>query len=208
MALKLQLDKPVEACLKYGKGKYYESRFPGQEGQLMYSLTSGECVFLPEDMDEQFAAKHIGAQDPFVICLRKTRSGAKFYEVHKLSDAVEPEPPSKLERDLAASVAHVQRQRETANPSKSSPSPAVAASGGPTNPPVNGIAVVPDRPRGGSLMASALVAAVDALLIAQDYATAKGLTMFSAEDVRAVANTLYIQHSKDPQYARAAGGRQ
>jgi hypothetical protein len=57
-------------------------------------------------------------------------------------------------------------------------------------------------------MASALVAAVDAVLIARDYAAAKGLTIeFFAEDVRTIANTLYIAHTKDPQHARAAGGR-
>jgi hypothetical protein len=215
--LKLQLDKPVEACLKYAKGKFYDSKFPGQDGQLMYSLTSGKCVFLPDTMDETFASKNIGADVPFVICMRKTRAGAKFYQVERLSDAAEPEtpfdPPSKLESMLAASLAHEQQRKAAVTPSKSSLPPVAATEAPISQAPqqINPIAIVPapERPRAGSLMASAMVAAVDACIIAQEYAQSKGLALaFGHEDIRAIAATLYIQHSKDPQYAQRAGGRQ
>ncbi len=227
--LKLQLDEPVEVALKFAKGKFYESKFPGQDGQLMYSLTSGECVFLPESTDELFAGKGIGANEPIVLCLRKTRAGAKFLEVHKMSDAEEPAAPaldprrypdaagafesnlkaalapSKLESQLAASI--TQQQQRKALASKLTP-PVTAVTNTTEPPSINPIAIVP-KPKAGSLMASALVAAIDACIIAQEYATSRGLAVtFAAEDLRAIAATLYIQHAKDPQYAQRAGGRQ
>lgn len=220
--LKLQLNVPVEASLKFAKGKPFESKFPGNEGQLMYTLTSGECVFLPLEADEIFASRHIGVNEPFVMCMRKTSRGAKYLEVHKLSDAAEPDEPqldptrypdengnvarpSKLERDLTASIQQAQ-QRKAASSSKSTPpSAGTASTQGPT-PQNNPIAIVPapEKPRAGSLMASALVAAVDAIAIAQEYAKSKDMAItFNAEDVRAIAATLYIQHGKEhSQYGR------
>lgn len=49
-----------------------------------------------------------------------------------------------------------------------------------------------------SPMGSALIAAFDAARILEDYAASKGIALkFSAEDVRAIANTLFIQACRD-----------
>ena len=55
-------------------------------------------------------------------------------------------------------------------------------------------------------MASCLIAAIDATGAAEAYAEASGATVrFSSEDVRTIANTLYISHGKEI-YATAAAG--
>jgi hypothetical protein len=46
-------------------------------------------------------------------------------------------------------------------------------------------------------MMASLASAIDAVTEAQEYATRKGLRIsFTAEDVRAISNTLYIDASK------------
>ena len=81
-----------------------------------------------------------------------------------------------------------------------------------TSPPEhhNPIAMVPAPAQGtraSNVMAGALCAAVDAALIARDYAAAKGLAVtFGAEDLRAIAATMYIQACKDPLFGERAAG--
>ena len=219
--IKFELDKPVTAALAYAKGLFGESKFPDGDFYT-FTLTSGDVMFIDlkrcEDPNKLFESKNIGARDPFVICLRKTRAGGRYFEVHKLSEAQEepaaldparyPDnagafiPPSKLESDLVASLAEQQRK---ALASKLTPSvPAVESI---TKQLPNPIALVPAAPV--SLMSKAMVAAIDSAIVAQQYATSKGLLLcFAAEDIRAIAATLYIQHSKDAaQNGQRQGGR-
>lgn len=216
--LKLQVDDPIEGVLKYSKGKFYESNY-GKAGRMMYSLQSDDVMFLDIDVcdepDMLFANVGVGVGDPFRLTLRKRMRGARFYEVRRLSEAAEPaQEPSQIERELNASLNHYRQQRAASTPSKATP-PAAAKAGATPRPleptqQVNPIAIVPapERPRAGSLMASALVASIDAVIIAQEYAAAKSLPLvFGPEDVRAIAATLYIQHGKDSQYQRPAVAR-
>ena len=230
--LKLELGQTYELALKYAKGKFYESTIPGLEGSLMYSLTSGDVIFLPESADEMFANAYIGAQESFSICRRKTKQKGEFYEVHKLSDAAEPDldptrypdqngdvaprstpAESKIERDLAESLRQAQQRKGTL--SKVSPSAAATTRTAGVLPSAphsnNPIAMVPAPAQGtraSNVMAGALCAAVDAALIARDYAAAKGLVVtLDFEALQKLAATMYIQACKDPLFTeRAAAG--
>ncbi len=52
--------------------------------------------------------------------------------------------------------------------------------------------------RASSLMGAALITAIDAATLAQQYAASKGIALeFGAADLRAIAATLYIQAAKD-----------
>lgn len=250
--IKLIVDKPVHDSLAFAKGRFGKAKEEYLSDWYMYTLASGSVMFLEtricQDPDELFAAKNIGKGEPFVIVLRK-RGGEKYYEVHKLSDAAEPdeephldpsrypddsgqftgpsaasvlasqharkpagtrkarpgvvEPPTDLEAKLAASIPAQQRRAAGSN---IAPPPAASCATAP-----NPIAIVPPpQPRAGSVMASALVAAIDAVLTAQSYATSKGSDLvFGPDQVQAIACTLYIQHAKEhPQFAQRAGGRQ
>jgi hypothetical protein len=209
--VKLELNEPLEGALKYARGKHYDSTIPGKGGSMMYSLASGDVIFLDEDIcdepDELFAGAHVGAGVPFNLTLRK-RNGQRYYELRRLSDAAEPArhtpapaPPSKLESQLAASIDHVKAQR-TPTPSKVTPA-ATERSQGSTQQ-VNHSAA--------HMMAAALISAIDAGVLAQQYAASKGFELqFFAEDYRAIAATLYIQACKDPLFAERAaanGGAQ
>ena len=65
----------------------------------------------------------------------------------------------------------------------------------------------------GQVMGACLIAAIDALTIAQAYGLQYGLKLqWNEEDVRATGASLFIQHHRDagfaarPQQAAAAGG--
>jgi hypothetical protein len=220
--LKLVLNKPAEAALKFAKARRGDSTIPGKGEWFMYSLCSGEVLFIDsddcQDPDEMFAAAGIGARDPFTITLKKSTAGGRYLQVKRLGDAQEPaETPTRLESQLTASIKYQEQIKQAAFEAKLSADLAQLAQREPTTKPIpvassaiatpNPIALVPERPRAGSLMASALVAAIDAVVIARDYGAAKGLTLeFFGEDVRAIAATLYIAHSKEPRYSNAAGG--
>lgn len=226
--LKLEFNRPAEAALKFAKGKRGESTIPGKGDWFMFSLVSGQVLFIDsddcQDPDEMFAAANIGARDPFTITLRKSRQGARYLEVHALADAQEPaldparypdaagtfEAPSRLEAQLAASIPYAQ-QRKAATPSKITPSAAVATNAAPTRvatpTPINATAQAQQGTRASNAMAGALIASVDAALIAQAYAADLGFQLhFSPEDVRAIAATIFIQASKDPGFLASGSG--
>jgi hypothetical protein len=218
--LKLELNKPAEGALKFAKAKRGESKIPGKGDWFMYSLVSGEVLFIDsddcQDPDEMFASANIEAHAPFTICLRKSRQGARYLEVKALSDAQEPalEPrrypdeqgnvqptPSKLESQLAASIDQVQR-RKAVTPQCA---PSVAAKGAMSTPPQ------PQQPNrttlptvASSTMASAMIAAFDACRLFEQYAASKGVVAtFGPQDYRAVANTIYMAACEDARSQRA-----
>jgi hypothetical protein len=197
--IKLELNEPLEASLKYAKGRHYDSTIPTKAGSMMYSLASGDVIFLDEDLcdepDELFAAAHIAPGVPFRLTLRK-RNGQRYYELVNLAQAApaKPEPPTALESTLRASIDHVQAQRATAR--EASPAAPVQATRESAQPSNNSAA---------HMMAAALISAIDAAMLAEQYAKTKGIAVqFTAEDFRAIAATLYIQASKDPRFAAAA----
>jgi hypothetical protein len=58
------------------------------------------------------------------------------------------------------------------------------------------------NPLASSLMSAALIAAVDAAQAAERHAEDRGIPVkFGPDDIRAIANTLYIQASRDPLFA-------
>jgi hypothetical protein len=236
--IKLELNTPIEGALKYAPpGRRYDSTIPGKQGSVMYSLQSGECFFLDEDVcdepDRMFKDAGIGAGDPFRLTVRK-RNGQRYYELKKLSDAAEPAldprrypdengafdglptslPSSKLEQDLQASVDQAKAQRAT--PSKNGPAAPVsrtvntnATTAGQHS---NAIAVPRGQTVSSSLMGAALISAIDACQIGAAYGRSKGLDIqFCEGDYRAIAATIYIQACKDPVFVErttAAGARQ
>jgi hypothetical protein len=231
--LKLELNRPVQAELLYSKA---QSGTNAYGDWFRYSLVSGDSLFIAgkdcDDPDEMFATAGVGPRQPFVICLRKTKQGARYFQVQALSDAAE-EPAgldparypdtagafaSKLEARLAASITHEQQRKAAVTPSKSSPSSAVVTSSAAapvckaqpqqTNP----IAIVPapsqqGTTRASSMMASALIAAFDASCLATQYAASKGLALqFSSEDIRTMANSM-LMNIKDAAMYQRQGGR-
>jgi len=197
--LTLEIGKTYTVALKYSKGKFYESTFPGQDGSLMYSLQSGDVVFLPENADELFAERNIGAGEPFTIARKKTKQKGEYFEIHKLSDASEPQlDPSRypdeqgrmttLETKLVASIAREQQRKAT-------PVKVLRPAAAPVAQPHANAA---GTTRASSAMASAMIAAFDAGRLFEQYAASKGVVVTCGMgDFRAIAATIYIQNAED-----------
>jgi hypothetical protein len=212
--ISIELNKPIEGALAYDKGKFGESKYPGGD-YYTYTLVSGDVMFLEQricdEPDELFRENGVGQGDPFRLTLRKSRTGGKYYEVHRLTPLPEPEPePSQLERQLTASIEqHVQDKRQ-AQPAKVAPTATAGINqqhqrqSNPTPAPTH-----VGQTRASAAMAAAMVCAIDALAIAQQYASSRGIHIsFGPEDIRTTAATIYIQACKDPLFMErtAAGG--
>jgi hypothetical protein len=100
--LKLKLDEPVKAMLKYATGKFKAegSRWQGSEPTLMFTLTGGDIpavcnapeaiLSLPLDADQMFSDCGVRKGTLFSICKRKTQQGAEYHEVRKVGGPQEP----------------------------------------------------------------------------------------------------------------------
>jgi hypothetical protein len=201
MSVKLNLNQPVVMALKRTDGKFFESKFPGREGSVMYSVVladgSEEKLFVPEGCSEAF--RGLRPMEVFRITQRKTQSGEVYYEVNTSAaktngHAAQPQPeaPTPLESTLAASIAHVQAQKAATSATSTAPAPEQSKSSN----------------MAADLVAASLIAAIDGLLTAMEYARSKGIETsldleFNAEDVRCLAATTYIQASKSPLYDAA-----
>lgn len=175
MALKLPLNQPVSLSLTRPDPKHYAAS-AGKPACVMYSVAlpdgTEDKLFLPPSCGQSLDALQLRPQEPFVVCRRKTPAGAEYIEVQTSAKSVSS-------RDLAPAPAPVPAPPAT-------PKPMQTAS-----------EIHPAR--ASQIMGAALIAALDATQLAQEYAVAKGLTVeFGPEDVRAIANTMYIQACRDP----------
>lgn len=170
MALKLQINQPVELALTRQDPKVYE-----HDGRTsyMYSIVrrdnTEDKAFLTASCSQTIAELRIQPREWFTICRRKTGQGAEFYEVHTCANSA--------------------RTGTVTAP------PAVPGAPAAPQPKEMGQA----RNSASSVMGAALIAAIDAASQAEKYAASRGITLeFGPEDLRAIANTLYIQACKDP----------
>src|ERR1700676_4958554 len=120
MADKLKLEingKPVECALTYAKAMVGQSKIPGKGAWFLYTLASGQVLFIDEDdcpdPDRMFADANIRAGEAFTISLRKTKTGARYYEVKALASEPQLDPSrypdengrvTALETKLVASI--------------------------------------------------------------------------------------------------------
>jgi hypothetical protein len=177
--LKLTPNQPEVIALAFTKGKPApQSKFSGP--QVMYTLDDGRLWFADLEAAEKVDALSLGKGEPCEVTMCVDRAKNKSYEVRYIDGAT----------------------AKTATATHPSPAPqAVQSQRNGTPPEVGPLQQQSSAPSphttGGKLMACFLVA-VDSLLEVEAYATAKGMNIqFNAEDVRAVANTMFIQNSKD-----------
>lgn len=172
MALKLKFNEPTEIMLLRPDPKVYTN-----EGRTsyMYSVQladgSQDKAFLTAEASATLQQLRIQAMQPFTIVRRKTAEGREFFDLHTRANE-------------ARSVSHV--------PAPQPPAPMPMASA----------ATLTGHTKASAVMGSALIAAIDAAKLAEQYAASKGIAVeFGPEDLRAIANTIYIQAWKDPLFA-------
>src|SRR5215469_14283396 len=177
---------PVTATLAYADGLKVQGRFGDQ---VMYSLTDGRVMYVPQLMRDKLVELGIRQNEPFNICRAERREGNRRF----VDWAVHPE-------DSAAAARSVTAHSDTLG------SPLSGGSGERVNPNGNGNGNGNGKPASApassgpaeTALRAALTASIDAALAAEQYASAHGLSIrFGSEDLRAMALSLFIQHARD-----------
>jgi hypothetical protein len=177
--LSFETNVPQTVALKYANGKRVESRYNDYE--VYYSLADGRALYAPPALAERIAALEPAPGEEFSICKREMREGNK--------------------RRIDWQVLPVAAKHEARKPASPTPAPA------PANEPRNGsstcispqsTAAMPAQATMTQMMGGALIASIDALLAARDYAAQKGLALtWNEEDVRATAASIFIQYFRE-----------
>jgi hypothetical protein len=197
--------------------------------EMFYTLCGDDTMYVPLHVADKITALGIRKMELFSIC-KTVRNKVTKWEVKRVGEtttaalpptraANDPDdgPPNNfdglptaidstpLERQLTTSINQAQQQK--VNSSKETPSAAVATVPAPVKAPTQPPNSTQIQHTGYSrMMAAALIAAIDAAREAERYAQAAGIPVkplnveFRAEDVRAIAATLFIQASKDPAF--------
>lgn len=174
--LKLTPNRPEVIALQFAQGKEVESNFNGTE--IRYSLADGRSWYVHPSVARKVDALSLGKGEPFEVTKCESGKGKGFtYQVKHFT------PNAAIATNPSPAPQAVQSQRNGTPPEvgplqqqHSAPSP---------------------HTTGGKLMACFLVA-VDSLLEVEAYANSKGMSIqFNAEDIRAVANTMFVQNSKE-----------
>lgn len=190
--LQLRTNVPEIVALQFTTGKEVESSYNGTE--ILYTLEDGRSWYVHPSVARKVDALSLGKGEPFEVVKVEAPGGKGFhYEVKHVEVAAPQRQSHSQEQTLQAEAwpkkasvppgSHPRQNGTTAqvvvhtNASQDTPAPA------PT--PVT------------QRMMAALCASIEAVSEAQEYAQAKGLRItFTGEDVRAIANTLFIQTTK------------
>jgi len=125
--LMLQPNVPELIALKYPTGKIVDSRFGPDEKQVYFSLVDGRAAYLSLGIANKIYALQLGNREEFYICKKATSKAQQGYvdvwlapegEKARARAEMEAEPPSLLERQLAASL-HERKPAASAPPVQS-----------------------------------------------------------------------------------------
>lgn len=188
--LKLQVGVSVTVTLDQIRGKEYPSKFGDGVEYLFSGRHNGGAFMLYLPVDGQLAITNSGVQPGEEIQLTKHRDGT--FTARIVSDAVLaiPAPPAQTGPRLLAPASPAKPTPFAQDNQRREPSPL------PQTP-----ELLDEAPSGtAALMAKCLQCAIEVLSGAEKYAVslgwAKERVEFNAEDVRAMANTFYIQKTK------------
>lgn len=170
--IKFPTNVPVVVALKYARGKRVQSQFGGDE--TYYSTVDGREFYAKEALEKRITQLGPRPGEPFSICYRELGDGRNQWQVENIEDR---RPESLPQAAVTPAVQNHSNVPASPNPTANGNSPA------------------------SKLIASALIASIDGLLIAREYAISKGIEVqltldFNAEDVRCLASGTLIQYFK------------
>ena len=173
---------PVKATLAYADGLKVQGRFGDQ---VMYSLTDGRVMYVPPIVRDKLVKLGIGQNEPVAICRAERREGNRRF----VNWVVKPD-------GSAAPAPSVTGRDDAPRPNGDAAACSKANGNGNGN---GKSASTPTRSgTGEAALRAALTASIDAALVAEQYASAHGLSIrFGSEDLRAMALSLFIQHARD-----------
>lgn len=179
----LQFDAniPYELVLKYQTGRQCAN------GRVMFSTMTDENFFLEVDDARKIHELGLAPNEPFKLMRRVIGSGKKAetaYIVSRVGGSQKQQPGKAFENSTPAAVTTT----ETISSTQS----------------------LPNGSKNGSIysnvLASSYIAAIDALIIAKDYADHKGLTFrITEEEIRCSANSIFIEFGRAKERAAKYG---
>lgn len=173
--VKFATNIPEVISLAFAKGKEVSSQFGGD--QVMYSLDDGRRMYLPPFVAQKIEAAGIGAHREFAIVKREVVQGNRRsveYQIENLNDF-----GAEATGNVTAPKTNTPATHDSVGRSVDQHTNAAAAD--------------PET----AAMINAHQRAIDVAAAAEAYASSKGLAIrYQAEDVRAIAATLFIQASK------------
>ena len=218
------MNVPHVLSLKFATPREVEGRYGNQMMFTVEHEGAEKLIFLDPVTARRITDQGLAAGEEFVLTRRELTQGRKkgIQWVIEREAAEEPrrQGGSPATAEGVATAPHGRAADSRSNGSQSStpaaarprvvPMPVAAA-------PVPETAPVPAASspvqQAGQVMGACLIAAIDALTIAQAYGLQYGLKLqWNEEDVRATGASLFIQHHRDagfaarPQQAAAAGG--
>lgn len=185
--INFETNVPVTIALKFADGKRVDSRYNDYE--VYYSTTDGRSFYASPALAEKISALELKAGEPFSICRREAKT------------------PGSARKGVEWQVTRVEQPERTV----SSPSAPVAATRSATKAMsvpdgsnrTQHIAPAPEElPSMAQILSGALISSINAMIMARDYATSKGIEVelhldFNGEDARKLASTAVIQYFKD-----------
>jgi hypothetical protein len=188
--IRFSTNVPEEVALRFPTGKEVEGRYGMQ---IMYSLADERTMYVPPIVADRIRELQIRPGERFNLCKREKAKGKGIEWVIERVDPpgvpgapIAPAPPASAPRNgRTPSTANT---TQNGQPNHNGNCPAPASNGN----------VMAELIRTNTAIATGvLCAAIDALMNAERYAASKGIKYgFNEEDVRALANTLFIQASR------------
>lgn len=220
------MNVPHTLSLKFATPREVEGRYGNQMMFTVMHEGAEKLIFLDPVTARRITEQGLAAGEEFVLTRQELTQGRKK-GIQWVIEREAAETPRRQGGSPAAAEAtsprHTAQAGGTSNESqRSTNKAAVTASGPERRPQVIPMPAPEPAPetespspvrQAGQTMGACLIAAIDALTIAQAYGLQHGLKLqWNEEDVRATGASLFIQHHRDagfaarPQQPAAAGG--
>ena len=212
--IRFEPNVPVVLELKYDEGREVEGQFGPQ---FMYTTSDDRRVYI--NPPEAAEITRLGIRRGMKFRITKQMKGKKvtgwLIERLDVQPIRKPEPESEMARTLRESIDLANSRKAPAGPQQVV-RPAAVAPMPETAHPVSPEVTQSDSPKpvrtvATRLISGALVASIDAYLIAVEYAKSKGIHAtldmdFNAEDIRASATSFLIEYYKQGGLTDALSG--
>lgn len=181
--LKITTNQTYELALKYKSGLPSKSRFNGAP-QLMFTLSDGQILYLPEAVAKSISELNLAPQEPFLLTKNSTAGEISWTVERKPSGPQLVKSKTELLNELGGVL--VTSTEPTAAPA----SPATAQ---PAQKPSN------QPPSPHQFYLDRATKLIDVFAAAHKYAIEHYNGSLSKEDVRALVTTVFIQCTPKPQ---------
>lgn len=178
--IRFETNVPQEVALKYAGGKEVEGRFGPQ---VLYMTTDGNTMYFAPVVADKIDALNVKPGERIQICKREVKNGRK----NGIEWAITRVDPPANGNGVALQNSPAPAQPVASQPMSKEPKQQTNGNASPE--------IV--HTQTSQAMTGCLIAAIDALRTAQQYAEAKGLSFqFNEDEVVRTASTLYIQHCR------------